>query len=177
MHFILIKTEQANLQYCIDVLKMLLGNYIDIDLKEDILKITAQYENQEIIDCIRSLENDLNTEISCYLGQNEYEYEAIIETFKSIGYGQYNLKKLIYNLNDSFSCSKILDYLLDSSGINEQIIISIARADLNISKASNILFMHRNTLLYKIERFYELKGFDLKSFWDIYLLVKLINLK
>lgn len=39
-------------------------------------------------------------------------------------------------------------------------------ADLNVSLAANNLYMHRNTLLYRLNSFHQKTGFDLKCFRD-----------
>lgn len=47
--------------------------------------------------------------------------------------------------------------------------------DLNITKTSNLLFLHRNTLIYRLEKIKELLNLDLKNFKDsfiFYLIIK-----
>ena len=39
---------------------------------------------------------------------------------------------------------------------------------LNISKTSNILFLHRNTLIYRLEKIKEQLNLDLKNFKDAF---------
>lgn len=47
--------------------------------------------------------------------------------------------------------------------------------DLNTSKASKELFMHRNTLINKLEKFYLETNYDPKSFKDAFILYNLIK--
>ena len=44
--------------------------------------------------------------------------------------------------------------------------INFIENDLNISKTSSSLFLHRNTLIYRLEKIKEILGLDLKSFKD-----------
>ena len=59
---------------------------------------------------------------------------------------------------------EILKFVLDGTGVDRNILEAMASCDLNVSKASNVLYMHRNTLMYKIDRLYEKTGFDIKTF-------------
>ncbi|UKI48833.1 MAG: helix-turn-helix domain-containing protein [Clostridium sp.] len=34
---------------------------------------------------------------------------------------------------------------------------------MNVSKASKMLYLHRNTLIYKLDRFYEITGYDIRK--------------
>ncbi len=47
--------------------------------------------------------------------------------------------------------------------------------NLNTSKSAELLYMHRNTLINKIDRFYELTGYDLKKFEDAIVIYQLIK--
>lgn len=63
------------------------------------------------------------------------------------------------NLID-ISIIKNMDESLLHTGIN------FIENDMNISKTSNSLFLHRNTLVYKLEKIKEILGLDLKNFKD-----------
>jgi len=41
--------------------------------------------------------------------------------------------------------------------------------DLNINEASKKLFLHRNTLIYRLEKIKKLTGFDVKKFCDAFI--------
>lgn len=57
----------------------------------------------------------------------------------------------------------------------KQIINEMANNNLNVSKASEMLFMHRNTLINKLERFNKATNYDLKSFNDFIIIYNLIH--
>lgn len=47
--------------------------------------------------------------------------------------------------------------------------------DQNMSSASKILYVHRNTLIQRIDKFYQVTGFDVRIFIDAYLIYHLIR--
>ncbi len=177
--FILLKTFSENYPFIVDVLKMLLGNSIEIRPQQEALVIyTGTYDKQEVTDTIRSLEADLNTSIMLYLSSTnnpELEQELVMDLFLKASYNFYDLKSLIMETNNLPRTEEILNLILEGTGVSLPVIQAMADCDLNASKASHLLYMHRNTLLYKMERLLELSGFDLKSFYDVYLLIKLMK--
>ena len=48
----------------------------------------------------------------------------------------------------------------------EQTVTAFVRCDMNMSEAARQIFLHRNTLLYRIERIRELTGYDIRHFPD-----------
>ena len=46
--------------------------------------------------------------------------------------------------------------------------------DMNISKASDYLYLHRNTLMNKIDKFIEISGYDIKKFKDAFVIYHLL---
>lgn len=70
-----------------------------------------------------------------------------------------NNKNLFDNLIDYENIKKIDENLLHT-GLN------FIENDLNISKTSNALFLHRNTLIYRLEKIKESLNLDLKNFKD-----------
>lgn len=177
--FLLLKTAPENYSFIIDILKMLLGNSIVPHIQEEALLIdTGTYDQQEVMDTIRSLEADLNTSIMLYLSSTnnpELEQELVMDLFLKASYNFYDLKSLIMETNNLPRAEEILNLILEGTGVSLPVIQAVADCDLNASKASQLLYMHRNTLLYKMERLLELSGFDLKSFYDVYILIKLMK--
>ena len=54
------------------------------------------------------------------------------------------------------------------------IVKTYLECNMNISKASNVLYMHRNTLMYKIDNFINETGFDIKKFKDAYIIYHIL---
>ena len=65
--------------------------------------------------------------------------------------------------NTIFENIKNIDENLLSTGIH------FIENGLNISKTSSILFLHRNTLIYRLEKIKECLNLDLKNFKDAFI--------
>lgn len=55
------------------------------------------------------------------------------------------------------------------------IINTFINNDLNILKTSADLYMHRNTLINKLDKFYKKTGYDLRRFKDAYIIYSMIK--
>ena len=178
--FTLFKSDKENYQYIVDVFKMLVGNFVKVEeLSEGLIIYHQEYSYDEIKSTIQSLEADLNTNICVYQSylalENglKLELKLIEPLFYKLEFGCYNLKELLLNSNVTTS-SELLHFIIDGTGVDERIIEMMALADLNVSKAANLLYLHRNSLNYKIDRLLENKGFDLRRFVDLYCLFRLL---
>ncbi|HGH0527360.1 TPA: PucR family transcriptional regulator, partial [Clostridioides difficile] len=75
-----------------------------------------------------------------------------------------------YKTLDLINEDNILNKLIDFNkikSIDEELLytgIKFINNDLNISKTSTSMFLHRNTLVYRLEKINEILGFDLKNF-------------
>ncbi|MDE7161625.1 MAG: helix-turn-helix domain-containing protein, partial [Anaeroplasmataceae bacterium] len=164
--------------YIIDVLKMLLGSNIKYNLEPEYLLLESQGDLDGLSDTIQSLESDLNALIHFYqteTDQPEKEISLILESFLKMSYGHYQFKSLLLNIKGKAEATELFNFIVEGTGITDEIILAMADCNLNVSQASQMLYMHRNTLLYKIERLISLKGFDLKNFNDLYILVQLLR--
>ena len=178
--FILVKSSKDAYEQIIVVLKMLLGNSIDSNIVDDILIVKNQaHDSKEIYDTLKSLESDLNVAISVYVSYAsediDTELNLVLKYFKIVESGNYNLKSLLFSTKQFVDKTAIFKFITNGSGVDENIVMAMALNDLNVSKASNLLYMHRNTLLYKIDRLIDLKDFDLKKFVDLMILVRLLK--
>ena len=103
----------------------------------------------ELIDIII---NDSNT--SKFITLND----LIMYKVTSIASSNKQISSLI-----KYDIIKNIDKNLLTTGIN------FIENDLNISKTSNMLFLHRNTLIYRLEKIKEYLNLDLKNFKDAFI--------
>ena len=103
----------------------------------------------ELIDIII---NDSNT--SKFITLND----LIMYKVTSIASNNKQISSLI-----KYDIIKNIDKNLLTTGIN------FIENDLNISKTSNMLFLHRNTLIYRLEKIKEYLNLDLKNFKDAFI--------
>ncbi len=77
------------------------------------------------------------------------------------------LERAIFNLSEEYS-QKIKDEYKDIfKGFNYELIQTleeILKCDLSLTKASKNLYIHRNTLMYRIEKIKKETGFDIRNF-------------
>lgn len=62
--------------------------------------------------------------------------------------------------------------MVNLSDRDKQIINSLAKNNMNVSEVSRELFMHRNTVVYNLERIKRLTGLNPTSFFDLVELVR-----
>ena len=112
--------------------------------------------------------NQLNTtykeaQIALEVGK-VFDEEKVILNYDSLGIG-----RLIYQLPIKL-CELFLREVFkkgDISLLDSETILTINKFfenDLNVSETSRQLFVHRNTLVYRLEKIYKLTGLDLRKF-------------
>lgn len=77
------------------------------------------------------------------------------------------LEKAIFNLSAEYSYELKEEYKDIFKGFNHELIHTleeILRCDLSLTKAAKNLYIHRNTLMYRIDKIKKETGFDIRSF-------------
>lgn len=93
-----------------------------------------------------------------------FEEENYILSYDNLGIG-----RLIYQLPIKL-CELFLQEVFkkgDIASLDDETILTINKFfenDLNVSETSRQLFVHRNTLVYRLEKIYKLTGLDLRKF-------------
>ncbi len=93
-----------------------------------------------------------------------FDEEKLILNYDSLGIG-----RLIYQLPTKL-CELFLQEVFkkgDISSLDDETILTINKFfenDLNVSETSRQLFVHRNTLVYRLEKIMKLTGLDLRKF-------------
>ena len=180
-----LKPKESNVVMLVDFLKGLIGNYINPIFEDRMLTVffdaATDISFEEII---QSLNEDFyitsllfeSGEIYNNIKREEYvkfiseNKNTLLETNKLylresdlIKYRVFNdvvVKNILKNYFEDFEMKKIVRTFLE--------------CDMNTSKASNALFMHRNTLMYKIDNFISITGYDIKKFQDAFIIYHII---
>ena len=104
--------------------------------------------------------------ISLRTGQMLLENEIVYE------YDKLGMAKVVYEMEEE-QCEKLLNEILSPEALKElenkemlESINTFFKSDLNISVAARKLYVHRNTIVYRIEKFNKISGYDLSSFED-----------
>ena len=139
--------------------------------------------NNQIIKEIKNLfninkEKELDSRIILYLNGTlddiKHTIKALIDLvlkyFDKLDKGINLAPDILKVSNNEDDCLNILldKYYNDHNFL--EILNTYFNNNLNVVSSANNLYMHRNTLLYKINNFYEQTGFNLKQFKDCALL-------
>lgn len=141
------------------------------EMAESILNmVNSETLNKAIIGMGSIAENisQLNTaykesQIAIEVGK-VFDEEKYILNYDSLGIG-----RLIYQLPIKL-CELFLQEVFkkgDITSLDDETILTINKFfenDLNVSETSRQLFVHRNTLVYRLEKIYKLTGLDLRKF-------------
>lgn len=165
-----------------------LGSSFEIEsIDDDVISlIDRDFYNPEPIDLGGFSElilEDFDSEITMFLEpylENDFILGNEIKEFiKVLPYGVYQFEDILtYSVvrDNKVLKSKILDYI--NSLVNSEVIhtvLEFIENNMNSSSTSKKLFMHRNTLNYRIDNFVEATKIDVKTFKganSIYLLYK-----
>lgn len=178
--FTILKDNFENFPAVLGVFKDLVGSRVEAENKNGYWVLTYEYENAEDIkNLFLSLGNELMVDILAYNsffeGPKQKEEQGIaLAMLEKLSAGIYSFKEALLQTCGSVDAKTVLPFILDSSGIDESFIRSFVAGDLNVSRASKAMFIHRNTLNYKLDKLKELSGFDLRCFTDAYILYSLI---
>ena len=163
-------------------------NETDIVLIKELTSL--QDNNQEVYDIARAIEEKLLSELNirCVIGigttvqhlrvladkykeaQVAIEVGKVFDTEKSIiHYDNLGIGRLIYQLPNTL-CEMFLSEVFKKNPIealDQETLYTINKFfenNLNVSETSRKLFVHRNTLVYRLEKIKKLTGLDLREF-------------
>ena len=177
-NFIIIETKKDFYKQITDLFRQFLGNYIDVE-EDKYLIINHDYDNNsDIENMLNSITLELMTNMKAYLSTTnkiDLEKKLAISIIEKLNSGIYDLKRALLEIKDYEYKEEALELILRSTGITVDFILEFLKYDLNVSKASKNMYVHRNTMIYKLDKLKAESGFDLRSFKDAYILYNLIN--
>ena len=115
----------------------------------------------------RSFVNDTDSDIKTILRLLSYSLTKPLYDKKSL------VEEVIDNKDEDIKKLVLNKYYLDYS--MQDLLKTFFINNMNTLKSSKVLYIHRNTLINKIQRFKEDTGFDPKEFRDAYLIYSLIK--
>lgn len=135
-------------------------------------------------DSLKALVYDMSYDLKAYvsncisLDDIKANIKLVLSLFpKALKASVYNEKMLVEELLNSNAASlKVLalkDYLYDNEMQN--ILLVFMKNNLNTLQTAKSLYMHRNTLINKLDRFYNVTGYDVRNFLDAYIIYSLIK--
>lgn len=64
---------------------------------------------------------------------------------------------------------------MEFTELDKKVIIAMAHNRMNLTDAGNALFLHRNTVIYHIEKIKKMTGLDARDFHDLCKLYAMVN--
>ena len=156
---------------------------IEVNKRNDITIIYASYEDEEAInDALEAFIADSMSNMKIYYSKEFNNTDSLNKNLNFIinKFINTDLKKSLYNevelALELISNNDIagLDVLIDGNTENYTIKLFIEN-DLNTSKAASQAFMHRNTLINQINKYYKDTGYDVRKFKDAYVVYTLLK--
>lgn len=164
-----------------ELFRALVGNSCRMECCDGYVVFEYSFDPLMVRDMLESLEAEGLSQVLAYttrVGSCEacdYELSLVLDMLLLMRGGVYDLKSILLRTSTMMNKREILKLIIDGSGVDEQFIYSFASMDLNVTRASKEMFIHRNTMIYKLDRLYELTGFDLRRFRDSYILFSLVD--
>ena len=169
----------------IDFMKNFLGVNLEYSSNNNIINIIFDY-NEEIdfLDIINLITSELYLSCRIYVSGkiNDSlvlsEYVSYINRNKKLfdGFSDLIINEdflVIHNLYGEIIRKNILkQYVNDYQMLD--VIKEFLDSNMNISKAANRLFMHRNTVMNKIDKFIDVTGYDIKQFNKAFVIYHLL---
>lgn len=183
MKVLLVRNDFEDSEILIEMFKSLFKNMKN-EVVDGYIAIYFTYENNEdVVHVLNALETELVGNIHAYISEErtedklKKEVSLAIRLMKDLPLGIYGLKEALLKIKYIENKKEILNYILENSGVNENFIKEFAENDLNVSQASKAMFIHRNTMIYKLNKLKSTSGFDLNNFKDAYILYSLLENK
>lgn len=82
-------------------------------------------------------------------------------------YNQMIFEKIVYNMNSEIKADLMSMFKSKLNSLDSELIITIEefiKSGLNTSEAARKLYVHRNTLIYRLDKIYKETGFDIRNF-------------
>ncbi len=184
MHnFILLTKDNINLSVLKEFLNSLFKTYEVKEIDDFYLILHSSSDSSLLNDAFNSYICDTYENVKVYFGYSNNEEDRDIEIDIISKYFNneltntiYDLKQLILELN---LISEDIKKIVFKKYYNNYTMYNTLKVfflnNMNTLKSSKELYMHRNTLINQLDKFFEITNFDPKQFTDAYILYSLIK--
>ncbi len=183
-YFIYFKQNELEDNGIKELVFSLLGALEPVEYNDCYIYVFNNNEDLMFEETIKAYMYDLNIKFKCFIS-NDIKEDEILTHYNMI----YNILKYI-DKEELFYENTLLDYIIGyKQDVNRSIILkeysndlemiyiikTFINNDLNILQTSKNLYMHRNTLINKLDKFLNITGYDLRKFKDAYVIYTLIK--
>jgi hypothetical protein len=179
------KPKDSIILMLVDFLKGLLGNYIEPICHDRVLSVVFESEsNVDFDEIINGLNNDF------YITTSLFESGVLYEKINTTEYIDYifSIKEKILEsnlmyLNEASLVklnlhNELIEQNIFKSYYNDLDMLEVVKkyldCNMNISQAANMLYMHRNTVMNKIDKFIAVTGYDIKKFSNAFIIYRFL---
>ena len=155
------KPKDSLVSMLTDFLKGLLGNHITCDYSDNFLSVifdaetALDFEEINVLDYISHIKDKSKNILETNLIY--VDDKTLVKLNLEAEVGERNIFKSFY---DDLDMLDVVKKYLD--------------CNMNISQAANMLYMHRNTVMNKIDKFIAVTGYDIKKFSNAFIIYKFL---
>ncbi len=184
-YFVYLENSNSDGKSLLELFNSLLGVFNYIEIENGFIIEYNDYEDLMFEESLKAYIYDVNTTFKCFISDILSECEiksnedVMIKYLKKMKcnklYHSHDVVMELVKIYDDEDIKALIlgDYLLDFE--MQTIITTFVENDLNILTSSKKLYMHRNTLMNKLDRFCEKTGYDIRKFKDAYVIYSLIK--
>lgn len=187
MQYLIIKAKRGLENDSLEVIRDSFDEAISIikieQIEESVLIFFDKKEDISISDIFTMLNAELYLDVRAFVSRDfdELDQEYLnwsIKMFMKCDYGKYlsEEKDILHNM--SLCDNSVIKRNVFKGYFNNRDTMNMLRVffecNLNTSKAADLLYMHRNTLINKLDRFFEVTGYDVRKFSDAAIIYSLI---
>lgn len=185
MAFIVIETKQPIQSYKNVLLDIISRSYSIVVMEETSHMLIIQSNHDDLIekDLFLGLSSELYADLRVYVSASEPKFSVqVIETWfklipfnKTVIYDDQSilLKRVSYPINNEVR-KIVLKTVYEDNELLHTIKIYL-ETNQNTSQASKVLYLHRNTLIQRLDKFYRRTGLDCRSFIDAFIVYSLLK--
>ena len=174
--------EKVNNKLLLDFFKGLVGNNVKEIQKNNLIYIFDQNDDISFEEVVNFINYELMIPAKVFKGRSFAKEDEMMELIDMVDNASFNLEKkqlftetdlVIHGLGDKEYLKKLIlkkyyqDDMLD-------IIRVYLNNNMNISLSAKQLYMHRNTMMNKIDKFIEVTGYNIKEFKDAFIIYHLL---
>lgn len=185
MAFIIIETKREISSFRYVILDILSKSYEITGVKDFKYKLIIEHEAKRLseTDLFLNLAEELYADLKVYVSDEvvRFDIDTVMTWFDQIPFKQtsiYNdstllLKRTEHDIDDQFKKQVLKKYYQ-----NEELLHTIKvylESNQNMSKAAEKLYLHRNTLIQRLDKFHSKTGFDVRKFVDAYIIYSILK--
>lgn len=183
-YFVYLENDNSDGKCLLELFRSLLRIFNYIEIEDGFIIEYEDYPELMLEESLKAYIYDVNTVFKCYISDLvsasdiKSDEEIMLKYLRKMKNNKlYHTHEVMLELiafpYDDLKVKALREYLRDIETYT--IITTFIENDLNVLTSSKKLYMHRNTLMNKLDKFYEKTGYDIRNFKDAYIIYSLIK--